>query len=555
VAVMFPRKIPQSVFDDPLKDAEAKTYRALRDTLSDDYSVFYSVAWLAGPGNPRTGDGEADFVILHPERGLLILEVKGGGISRDGPNGQWYTRDRHENYHRIKDPVNQARENKYALLKKLQNVPGLGHVFFPLAHGVVFPHSQPTVADLGTDAPSPLFGFSSHMGELGTRVEAMFDFWNQQEERPVKTLSPAEIERIEQTLAKSFELRYSLAAIVEEDDAELVSLTQEQYSLLGFLGPTRRALVSGGAGTGKTMLAIEKARRLASEGFRVLFTCYNRPLADHLATSCEGVDRLDVMSFHQLCRRFVTKAKIKVAGNSSSSEYFNELPNALIQALDIVDTRYDAIVVDEGQDFEATWWDALQFCMADPVDGVLYVFTDPNQAIYGDPGEIPGALPPFHLTQNVRNTRSIHSSVIPYYDGPAFTPLGPAGQPIERVVAEGDTAISRSVGRLLHRYAVEESIDRANIVVLSGAGQGGGALRIGDEIGNFELAPPSEQGPGLVGYETVRRFKGLERQVVILVDIDAITSSDELSYVALTRARSLLALVGPETSLDRLLGA
>jgi hypothetical protein len=552
MAVMFPREIPQSVFDDPLRDAEARTYRSLRDSLSDEYRVFYSVAWLAGPGKTRTGDGEADFVVVHPSKGIMVLEVKGGAISRDGPTGNWFSRDRHDQYHTIKDPVLQARNNKYAILDKLKDVPGLGSVFFRLAHGALFPHCQPTTVELGTDAPPQIFGFASHMTDLGPRVESIYDFWNRQDERTFDPLTDNEIKRIEDTLATTFELNYSLAAVVEDEEAEIISLTEEQYNLLGYLSNVRRAVVTGGAGTGKTMLAMEKARRLADEGFRVLFTCYNRPLADHLSKMVSSTENLEVLTYHQLCRQFAQDAGVKIEGRASSPEFFENLGGSLIESLDGVEKRFDAIIVDEGQDFEPAWWDALQFALSDPTDGVLYAFADPNQAIYGEQTWVGAGLTEFPLTNNVRNTRSIHASVLPYYEGPPFTSLGPAGQPINKLVAEDGHQVVRAVSRLLHLYITGESMKPEDIVILSGAGQGRGCLRPGDQVGNYELSAPSETEPGTIGLETVRRFKGLERRVVILVDIEQVTDSRELSYVALTRARSLLAVVGSEEAIDRL---
>ena len=99
-----------------------------------------------------------------------------------------------------------------------------------------------------------------------------------------------------------------VASRLADQEARRLVLTKDQMRVLDFLRSHRRAAVSGGAGTGKTVLALEKARRLASEGFKTLLTCYNRQLADHLSSTCAGTSDLDVMSFHQLCYRQVEKA-------------------------------------------------------------------------------------------------------------------------------------------------------------------------------------------------------------------------------------------------------
>ena len=108
--------------------------KALRDGLPNDYVAFHSVAWLAR--DPRSGaqDGEADFVVVHPERGVLVIKVKGGRIVYDGPAGQWYSGE-----HAIKDPFEQARGNKHSLLAKLKDLPYWRDRWLTIGHAVAFP--------------------------------------------------------------------------------------------------------------------------------------------------------------------------------------------------------------------------------------------------------------------------------------------------------------------------------------------------------------------------------------------------------------------------------
>ena len=120
-------------------------------------------------------------------------------------------------------------------------------------------------------------------------------------------------------------------------------LTEDQARILDSLQSRRRVAVSGGAGTGKTVLAMEKAKRLAHEGIQTLLTCYNQRLASHLADSCAGIENLDVMSFHQLCRRRVKHADA-VSGRNlfqeakvtypDAPEWDVQWPNALAYTMD-----------------------------------------------------------------------------------------------------------------------------------------------------------------------------------------------------------------------------
>ena len=112
------RMYPARIRDATKSQAERKLYDVLREGLPNDYAVFHSVAWLAR--DPRSGaqDGEADFVVAHPTRGVLVIEVKGGRILYDGALGQWYSGP-----YAIQDPFEQARGNKYSLLAKVKDLP------------------------------------------------------------------------------------------------------------------------------------------------------------------------------------------------------------------------------------------------------------------------------------------------------------------------------------------------------------------------------------------------------------------------------------------------
>ncbi len=92
---------------------EAKVDRSLRDNLPDDYVVLFQVGWILRREGEQAQDGETDFLIWHPNRGCLCVEVKGGGVSFDAATGEWFSIDRHGREHRIKNPISQALRAKY----------------------------------------------------------------------------------------------------------------------------------------------------------------------------------------------------------------------------------------------------------------------------------------------------------------------------------------------------------------------------------------------------------------------------------------------------------
>ena len=135
MAKLFPEHLPQSILDDPLRNAESRVYKHLKQ-LNDKFIVYYSVPWQSQLSSIGIVDGEADFVIVHPDIGILILEVKGGDISYDPNQNQWFT----TGGMKIKDPIEQGRKNHYALLEKFQALPGWDKSrYINIGHAVCFP--------------------------------------------------------------------------------------------------------------------------------------------------------------------------------------------------------------------------------------------------------------------------------------------------------------------------------------------------------------------------------------------------------------------------------
>jgi hypothetical protein len=118
MAKIYPERPPQSIIDDPFRNAEMKVFNVLK-TLPERYRVFYSMHWQDFNEESGVQEGEADFVIAHPDMGVIVLEVKGGGISYDAEFDQWFSQSRDGVSHKIKDPVGQGRRNHYEIRRNL----------------------------------------------------------------------------------------------------------------------------------------------------------------------------------------------------------------------------------------------------------------------------------------------------------------------------------------------------------------------------------------------------------------------------------------------------
>lgn len=549
--------------------AEARVYRALRDQLSSEYIVFFQVGWILRREAEQAKDGETDFLVCHPDYGYLCIEVKGGGVGFDADTGEWYSIDRYRQKHSIKNPISQALRAKYSIRSKLDEQQGwrdlsLGNAL--RGHAVFFPDVGDAHLLSRPDMPSVLIGSADSFNDLAAWIESAFQYWGDQSSG-YSPVGRRGVEVIRKIFGRSFTVTPLLSSRLADQEVRRLSLTKDQMRVLDFLRSHRRVAVSGGAGTGKTVLALEKARRLAAEGFRTLLTCYNRQLADHLARQCAGLENIDVMSFHQLCSRQVEKvkrqsdrdliyeAKVTYPGKNLYDVHF---PNALAYSLEVLEDRYEAIVCDEGQDFREEYWVPLELLLSDYEKSPFYVFYDDNQNIYARAGTFPIQDEPFNLTTNCRNTKQIHNLAYSHYKGVPVDPPDNDGDDVQFERVNGIDAQAKKISARIVELISRENVSPGDIVVLIGD-----ALHKSDfyeRLKKFPLPKPAvwaEEGhphEHSVLLDTIQRFKGLESPVVILWGLDGLdlNGSEELLYVGMSRAKSMLIVVAQSSACDNL---
>jgi len=272
MARMYPDRLPDTVES----AAERTLYIQFKAQLSDSFAVLHSVKWLMRDRRRFDRDGEIDFLVLHPDLGVLVLEVKGGRVRLDGSTGRWYTKNRLDEEFELKEsPFDQARRNVHDLLSKLEEAPKTRLYSYRTQRGIALPDITVGDTDFGLYGDREIVIDSTDMFRLEVAVRRIM---GTPQQRPV--LNDAAINALIDTVQPSLSIeRIGLGTHVVETEERLASLTTTQYAALDLLQGYPRVAISGCAGSGKTMLAMEKARRLASEGFTVLFTCFNRNLA------------------------------------------------------------------------------------------------------------------------------------------------------------------------------------------------------------------------------------------------------------------------------------
>jgi Nuclease-related domain/UvrD-like helicase C-terminal domain/AAA domain len=531
MGTMFPTSFPRE--EEQGRWAEAQVFNAFRQ-LDDEWQCFYSVPWQSRRKG-RQGDGEADFVLVHPNQGLFIVEVKGGSTI-ELKDGEWFTWSQ-GTPKPIKNPFEQAKESKYALWEHLvARLPSLPKGV-TLGHFVVFP-SHEQEGDLGPDGPRILILDKLDLRDPGQGVGRIASHWNSSS--PSTRLTTAQLKEIKQVLAPDVRIKRTLRFQVEDINERLNQLTDEQARSMRLFRKQRRVLVLGAAGTGKTVLAMARARELAADGFRTLLVCFNAPLGERLREEMADESLIVAGSFHSVCREFAERADMLPPGPIDSEWWDVSLPETFSEAAFASDRLFDAIIIDEAQDFHPDWWDYLELSFANASDGIMSVFGDANQDIYRGQWRAPFDADPVVLETNCRNTVEIaeRTNCLLRTDQPT---LGTHGVSPTFKVADTPNQFSKALDASLRKFLVDDGLSAEQVVVLTtrraDVEQLAGSHGEGTEVGDGRN--------GTVLVETVHRFKGLEADAVILLlheqDPEEVR---RLAYIGMSRARALLHVVG-----------
>lgn len=511
-AGLYPRSAPRTLDS----HAEVSVYEALGRSLPNGWTAWHSMKLR----DPRGIDAEGDFVIVDPARGMLILEVKGGQVEvRDG---LWYQNGRAMTEPPRKQAHGFAGKLRACLKAAKSPVPSYGIATF-------FPETEFDREPSNSDTQGMVLG-RLDLAHLDAALPSLM-------ERALPNAQPVDrksLRALHDLWGETWVPRTSLGTRNAGATAERIRLDDAQGMLLDNLGNNERMLIHGPAGSGKTVLALEAARREARNGKRVLLLCFTDALARELA-DCVGDLPITVAPIREYCAELVREGGGK-APQKGRVEGWSEVPLA---AAELIDEPFDACFVDEAQDLKENDWIFIQQAVG---ANRLWAFADDAQAFWEDrsiPSEFfsgdfqlfnPYRCPPllWNVAEAWRKDEDATDAIQAAIDAGA----------LRIIECPSESSIQKKVVNEVQRFR-GEGLQPSDIAILSLRGQTaeGSALHNisipGLTIAKADAPNASEH----VVADTFLRFKGLERPAIIITDVGLVKNKMQTRmHIALTRA-------------------
>ena len=534
--------IPITLEDDHGSFGERKVFEALRDKLDSEFIVFHSVRWHAPNEKDTIIWGECDFTVFHPKYGIIVLEVKAGGI--ECLNNRWtYIRtDNGERHSMKRGPLEQGdREIRYKfkdlVAELFEDAPEYDPQYCLVEPAAWFPSisKRDFIGELPMEYKDEIVLYENALDNPQKYIMGIYDYYGGTKHT---RLNPDSCQKIINSFAPFFYAVPSLKSKREERNESFVRLTKQQNYLLDYLEEQRVAAVQGAAGTGKTMLAVHKAKRLAKTG-NVLFLCYNRYLKEYLQRLKESYpENYQNIDFYNLPQLACAAMKVSSVEDEDVLFYLSNFEK--------YDWKYNHIIIDEGQDFDEAAISKL-YDIALLQDGAFYVFYDRKQFVQGRefPAWLANAECRLVLNINCRNTYQIADTAgKPVSIQPKVKSRSVDGDmPIFYICNDSKEAL-KVLSKCIDKYR-SANFHYDQICILTLKTENNSILTDVKKIGNHPIRTERD-GKGVL-FTSARKFKGLESDAIIIVDVDSDTFKDDeskrLFYVGSSRAKHQLDIV------------
>lgn len=515
---------PKSIAEYMPTDSERLVYYELKNQLPDSFEVFYSVKWT-DIKDGKIVKSESDFVVTSSEYGFLCLEVKGGSNLSIKDN-VWYVGDTlHGDRKLHRSPYDQAEESMYYFKNQYSN---RNYIDYPGIFGAaaVFPFHAIGEEDAIDNRHREITIDQHDLNNLYSKIKRIFKFYNK---KPYGWYYPANhhktfLELVRERLAISA----AAGALVQYKDQQLNVINRVQDNYVYLLQNIRQFYMKGGAGTGKTWIAKKMAEKEASFGKKTLFLCASKCLAEYLREITEN--SVEVRDIRSLFEEIITDFEM-LQGPYYIGVYSN-LKNDL--------NKYDAIFVDEAQDFSEECAKTIKHLLKDSEKSILGVFYDDVQILRQDSfGEGFGiSTPPFLLHENIRNTSNIYNWTA------EKTNLGTdmVSNPVEGPTPQTETINSHNLMTqrleiLFKRYIDDEHLPNSSMILIVDNKEEF-MEQYKNGIAKWSFVGDKISSGSEIRVASILEYKGLEADMVVYIHSPSTT--DNMNYIAYTRAKYYL---------------
>ena len=534
--MIYPYSLPENI----KSEAEKFIFKQLI-LLKDQYDIFYSKTFL-GRVNKERREYEIDFIIAEkPKRNkkcstIICLEVKGGIIEYNGEKNEWY-----QNSNILKkSPDKQASSAAHSLIKRYSNLAKEVNIEWALC----FPDCDlPYQNNLSTNLDKNKIIDKKSSLYIDHALKNLFQMVKS---KSLKTGCHANVyESFKKELLRNVRFVDTLSTRFKYDDKRFVELSNEQIEFFRHISNNKNVLINGYAGTGKTILAISAAEEKIKQDKSVLFLCYNRTLANKVRYKFDKNEKkIKVSTFHSLVKEVIEKKDSNWwAKNYFKSDEFWSItaPIKFDELIGLYEKKFDVIIIDEGQDFKELWFETI-FKLSKK-DSFKFIFHDKMQNIFDRDGIIPENQHFFkyELKNNFRNTKKITTFLSKTIEKDINShPKSPDGEKVTKTYFENEQYLTNGLISEIKSLINQHFLSPNQILIMINSPFKDSSIALLKKVGSFDIAYLGKNGffaKNKIHFTSIKRFKGLETDVLFIVD-NHLNESKKTLYTQISRAKN-----------------
>lgn len=520
MANMYPKNISEYTPE----DSERIVYQELKNQLPDNWDVFYSVPWISYRRGQRM-QSEADFIVCSPEDGFLCLEVKGGNhIRKEDDN--WYLSDSMYGERKLNcSPYDQAEKSMYYFERVFSNIYNIRYSGIYGA-GVVFPFYN-IPEDLNLDNRQRICTIDAfELNNIKECIKKMFRLWGGQT-YGLRVYGLQQHKAFVELIHDRIAISVAAGALVKYKEQQLQVINRVQDNYIYFINNVNRFYIKGGAGTGKTWIAKKMAEQSAkNKENKVAFLCASTNLAKKIKEDISG--NVDVMTMKEIFQNI----------SNDFSKYNEPMYEGISKSICFY-PKYDAIYIDEAQDFNQEWAKVVNNMLVG-AESKLGIFYDDVQILrensFGDAFDIPGK--PYLLRENIRNTANIYKWTSNKTNLGTEVIANPIEGPTPTTsIIFNKHQLTQQLEGLLKKFIEDEHLNNNALVFIVDKKEDF-LLEYMSGIAKWKFVEHEAQDSFEIQVASVEEFKGLESDMIVYIHNENTTNNTD--YIAYTRAKYYL---------------